>query len=70
MRVIELFCGFPVFDVVTFSAFVAELALVRVGMAGPASARLAEEGFRRIVVSDQCFVCGKHVRRSVALLTG
>ncbi len=65
-----MFCGFPVFDIVAFCAVVAELAFVRIGMAGRASGRLPEEGFRRIVVFDQCFVCRKHVRRGVALLAG
>ena len=69
-RVIELFCGFPVFDVVAFRAIVAELTLVRIGMAGRARGRLAEEGIRGIGVFDQRFARGKHVRRGVALLTG
>lgn len=67
---IELFCGFPVFDIVAFGAVVAELTLVRIRMAGRAGGRLAEEGFRGIVVFDERFARGEHVRRGVALLTG
>lgn len=59
---------FPGFDGVALGAFVAELTLVGVLVAGRACGGLAEEGLRRILVLDQLPEVRKHVAGSVAFL--
>jgi len=49
-RMIELLGSLPVTDVVTLRAVIAELAFVRVGVAGQAAWRESKEGFRQIFV--------------------
>lgn len=65
--VIKFLGGFPTLDVVALGAFVAELSLVRIGVTGRAGRRLAKKGFRLILVLDERFDGGQHVRRGVTL---
>ena len=56
--VVKFFGGFPVFHVVALGAFIAKLSFVRIAVAGRAVGRLAEEGFRWILVLDKRFEAG------------
>ena len=67
---IEILGRFPVFYVVTFGAFVTELALVWIRMAWRAIRRLPEKGFVQILHLDQLAIGLKHVGGRVALFAG
>jgi len=59
----------PSFDIVALRTIISELALVRVGVTGSTSRRLAEERFRWVFVLDEGLQVGQHVRGRVTLLT-
>ena len=68
--VIEILGGFPVLNVVALRALTAELAFVRIVVARGAIGRKAEVGFREVVILDEGFFGGDHVRGCVAFFAG
>jgi hypothetical protein len=64
---VEVFGCFPVLHVVALGALVAELAFVRIVVAGLAKGGKSEIGFGEIFILDERAVCGDHVGRRVAL---
>ncbi len=62
---IEVLGGFPTLHVVTLCTFAAELAFVRIAVAGRTTGGLAKEGFGKILHLDEFAIGRKHVRRSV-----
>jgi hypothetical protein len=67
--VVETLRCLPIVDVVTPLAILSELALVRIGVAGDAILRKAEERFAGIFVFDLGAVAGLHILRCVTLRT-
>ena len=67
--VIEILGSLPAFHVVALGAFVSELALVRIGVAGSAIRGLAEERLRQVFHFDEFTICRKHMRRRVTFFT-
>jgi len=68
--VIEVLGGFPILNVVALHALSAELPFVRIVVARGAIGRKAEVGFGEVVILDEGFFCGDHVRGGVAFFTG
>ena len=67
---VEVFGGFPVFRVVALGTFIAQLALMRIGVTGLAKRGKPEIRFGQILILDQGAIRGRHVRRRVAILAG
>ena len=67
LGMVEILGSLPIVDIVTALAVVSELTLVRIGVAGEAILREAEEGFAEIFVFDQCAVASLNIFWSVAL---
>ena len=70
LGMVEVLGFFPAFHVMALGAFNAQLALVRIGMAGNAVRWLSKEGFVQILHFDQGAIRRNHVRRSVAFFAG
>lgn len=66
LRMVEILAHFPGFDVVAFRTCVSKLTPMHVFMAGRTSGGLPEKGLRRILVLDEGFKRGKHVRGRMA----
>ena len=69
LGVVEVLRGLPIVDVVAALAVLSELAFVRIGVAGEAILREAEERFAGIFVFDQGAVAGLHILRDMTLRT-
>ncbi len=69
LGMVELFCGFPIREVVTTLAFVPKLALVRIFVARDAVLRQSKKGFGKILHLDERALIGNHVAGHVALFT-
>lgn len=63
---VKILGRFPTFHVVALGAFVAELPVVRIAVAGSATWRLPEKGFAEVLHLDEFAIGGKHVRGRVA----
>ena len=67
---VELFCRFPIRKIVTSLAFVSELALVRVLVAGDTVLCQSKERFGDILHFDERALIANHIARHVTLFAG